>query len=228
MLEKVIELFASIARNFHGYSIAAIKTSEGSLSRLCAAVSAEFTRLAQFSVNYRIILLATFALTVIFDLSRAVEIGLVLASLFFIYRVSELTRLEPIDLASLGSDLPPEPGRPAHEHVAAYRLFGSLFFGAVGKVEALLDHSRENIKVVILEMHQVISIDTTGLDAIETLHRVLREEQRFLVLAALNPQPLSLLRRSGFMTTIGAENVVPSLFTAVERARTVDYREKPR
>ena len=175
----------------------------------------EFARLSRFSLNYRIIMLATFALTVIFDLSTAVEVGLVLAALFFIYRVSGLTRLEPIEMPAAG------PDAAANAHIAAYKLFGSLFFGAVGKLEALLDHSRENIEVVILEMHQVINIDTTGLDAVENLHRVLREEGRHLVLAALNPQPLSLIRRSGFIQSLGEDNIAADLPAAVARARTL-------
>jgi len=183
----------------------------------------EFARLSRFSLNYRIVMLATFALTVIFDLSTAVEVGLVLASLFFIYRVSGLTRLEPINLPDAGLD---SRDAPANAHIAAYKLFGSLFFGAVGKMEALLDRGRDNVVVVILEMHQVINIDTTGLDAMENLHRVLREEGRHLVLAALNPQPLSLIRRSGFIQSLGADNIAADLPAAVARARAVAQAEE--
>jgi len=180
----------------------------------------EFARLKQFSMNYRIVMVATFLLTVIFDLTVAVEVGLILASLFFIYRVSDLTKLEPIDLSADGADAP--------HHVAAYKLFGSLFFGAVGKIEALLDHSRENITVVILEMHQVINIDTTGLDALEALHDVLLEEGRHLILAGLTHQPASLIRRSGFIEELGEANVASDLSAALLRARQlVDSSPKP-
>jgi SulP family sulfate permease len=186
----------------------------------------EFARLKQFSMNYRIVMLATFLLTVIFDLTVAVEVGLVLASLFFIYRVSDLTKLEPIDLKGYeGAAL--REGEAPH-HVAAYKLFGSLFFGAVGKIEALLDHSRENITVVILEMHQVINIDTTGLDALEALHDVLLEEGRHLILAGLTQQPASLIRRSGFIEELGEANVASDLSAALLRARQlVDSSPKP-
>jgi SulP family sulfate permease len=186
----------------------------------------EFARLKQFSMNYRIVMMATFLLTVIFDLTVAVEVGLVLASLFFIYRVSDLTKLEPIDLKGYeGAAL--REGEAPH-HVAAYKLFGSLFFGAVGKIEALLDHSRENITVVILEMHQVINIDTTGLDALEALHDVLLEEGRHLILAGLTQQPASLIRRSGFIEELGEANVASDLSAALLRARQlVDSSPKP-
>ena len=186
----------------------------------------EFARLKQFSMNYRIVMVATFLLTVIFDLTVAVEVGLILASLFFIYRVSDLTKLEPIDLKEYeGAAL--REGEAPH-HVAAYKLFGSLFFGAVGKIEALLDHSRENITVVILEMHQVINIDTTGLDALEALHDVLLEEGRHLILAGLTTQPVSLIRRSGFIEELGEANVASDLSAALLRARQlVDSSPKP-
>ena len=92
----------------------------------------EFARLKNFPVTYRTILLATFFLTVVFDLTVAVQVGLVLASLFFIYRISQITRIEPVVLA-------PEE---ALAGVEAYRLFGSLFFGAVSKLEAVSDPAR--------------------------------------------------------------------------------------
>jgi len=186
----------------------------------------EFARLRQFSLVYRTVMLTTFALTVIIDLSVAVEVGLVLASLFFIYRVSDITRVEPIDLAKfyeggalLGADAPPAAQAPGGAgQIRAYKLFGSLFFGAVGKIEALLDEKRDRVAVLILEMHQVINLDSTGLDAIEALHRVLREEGSQLVLAGLTPQPVSIIHRSGFIRDIGEANLVPDLRAALARA----------
>ncbi len=181
----------------------------------------EFRRLRHFSLHYRIVMLSTFLLTVIFDLTVAVEVGLVLASLLFIYRISDITRVEPISL--------PRPAVGAlqlddginEESIAAYKLFGSLFFGAVGKLETLLYHKRERLSVLILEMHQVINLDTTGLDFLENLHRTLREEGRHLILADLNHQPLSLIRRSGFVATLGENNLARDLSSALVRARKI-------
>ena len=181
----------------------------------------EFRRLRHFSLHYRIVMLSTFLLTVIFDLTVAVEVGLVLASLLFIYRISDITRVEPISL--------PRPAVGAlelddginEESIAAYKLFGSLFFGAVGKLETLLDHKRERLSVLILEMHQVINLDTTGLDFLENLHRTLHEEGRHLILADLNHQPLSLIRRSGFVATLGENNLARDLSSALVRARKI-------
>ena len=103
----------------------------------------------------------------------------------------------------------------------AYKLFGSLFFGAVGKLETLLEHKRDHLSVLILEMHQVINIDTTGLDFLQNLHRTLREEGRHLVLAGLNLQPASLVRRSGFLSVLGEHNVTEDLHSALTRARNL-------
>ena len=181
----------------------------------------EFRRLRHFSLHYRIVMLSTFLLTVFFDLTVAVEVGLVLASLLFIYRISDITRVEPILL--------PRPAVGAlqlddginEESIAAYKLFGSLFFGAVGKLETLLDHKRKRLSVLILEMHQVINLDTTGLDFLENLHRTLREEGRHLILADLNHQPMSLIHRSGFVATLGENNLARDLSTALVRAREI-------
>src|SRR5450432_3660007 len=95
--------------------------------------------------------------------STAVETGLVLSSLFFIYRISSLTKVEPVTL------LPGHAVLPDGRRVGAWELFGSIFFGSVTKIESLLDPARVLPDVVILEMHKVINIDTTGLDAFESL-----------------------------------------------------------
>ncbi len=174
----------------------------------------EFARLRQFALTYRTILLATFFLTVVFDLTVAVEVGLVLSSLFFIYRISQLTRVERIAVADEGS-----------AGIEAYRLYGSLFFGAVSKLEALTDPARhagsDAPRVIVLDMVQLISLDTTGLETLEGLRRQLARRGGALILAGANEQPMSLLRRSGFLDHVGAGNVVPDLAAALHRARTL-------
>jgi SulP family sulfate permease len=169
----------------------------------------ELRELRNFSFFYRAILLSTFALTVIFDLTVAVEVGLVLSSLFFIYRISSLTKVEPIPL-------PPGVERlPDGRRVGAWRLFGSIFFGSVTKLENLLDPANPLPDVVILEMHQVINFDTTGLDALEALYKHLAKRGGRLILVDPNEQPLSLLRRSGFLAEIGEQHVIKTLEEAL-------------
>jgi SulP family sulfate permease len=172
----------------------------------------EFRQLPNYSWFYRAIVLATFTLTVVFDLTVAVEVGLVMSSLFFIYRISSITRVEPITLPDGRERLP--DGR----RVAAWRIFGSLFFGSVTKLETVLDPSRTVPDVVILDMHQVINFDTSGLDALESLYKRLDQRGARLMLVGLNEQPLSLLKRSGFLAQIGERHVIATIDEALAQA----------
>ena len=173
-----------------------------------------FRKLGQFSVSYRTIMLATLALTVVFDITVAIEVGLVLASLFFIQRISSLTRVEPIRLPADIATLP--DGTRAE----AWRLFGSLFFGSVDKLEGLLDSGSKTAGVVVLEMHQVINLDTSGLDSLQSLLTQLEKRGATLIIAEPNEQPMSLLRRSGFLQVMGAHNVFEHLDDALAELRS--------
>ena len=166
----------------------------------------EFARLKHFNLPYRTILLGTFFTTVIFDLTVAVEIGLVMACVFFIWRMSTLFRVEPVDTAAL------PPGSMVFE------LYGSLFFGAVGKVESLPARVPEGTRTVVLEMHRLVLLDTSGLEALHQLHRSLARRGTALVLAHVNEQPLSLLRRSGFEAEIGPDRIVTTVSAAFDAA----------
>ncbi|MEP6607721.1 MAG: SulP family inorganic anion transporter [Burkholderiaceae bacterium] len=172
----------------------------------------EFARLKNFPVTYRTILLATFLLTVIFDLTVAVQVGLVLASLFFIYRISQITRIEPLPLSAA----------EAASGVEAYRLYGSLFFGAVSKLEAVSDPTRyvgpDAPRVIVFDLALLISLDTTGVEALDTLHRQLARRGGTLIVSGPHEQPLSMLTRSGFIDRIGPENVVAEMSAALWRA----------
>ena len=164
----------------------------------------EFARLRRFSVPYRTILVGTFLLTVIFDLTVAVEVGLVLACVFFIVRMGTLFRVQPYDAGPL------PPG------VASFELFGALFFGAVDKIEALPGQLPAGTRALVLEMHRLISLDTSGLDALAQMHRSLKRQGIALVLANVNEQPLSLMRRAGFAAALGEESIVPTVAGAFD------------
>jgi len=177
----------------------------------------EFAELRRYSYNYRVILLATFFVTVLFDLTIAVELGMVLASLFFIYRMSELTRIERMPL----DDEAHEPRfiyPDGTMRVAAWQLYGSLFFGAVNKLEELLDPKAGHPEVVILDMTRLVQLDTTGLEGLENLRDKLQKRGCTLLVCGLNSQPGSLLRRSGFLEHVGDNNVAPDIEKALERA----------
>jgi sulfate permease, SulP family len=163
----------------------------------------EFARLRQFSLPYKTILVGTFLLTVVFDLMVAVEVGLLLACVFFIVRMSTLFRAVPV------------VGVPLPAGVRVFELYGALFFGAVGKVEALPALLPQDTRAVVLEMHRLISLDTSGADALEQLLRVLRRQGIQLVLVSVNEQPLSLMRRCGFEARLGEERIVASVSSAL-------------
>jgi SulP family sulfate permease len=153
----------------------------------------EFGRLKQFSNHYRLMMLSTFFVTIVFDLTVAVELGLVLAVVLFVRRQSALFR----------ADI----GQQNSERTEA-RLYGTLFFGAVTKLDALQLAAADAApgSVMRLDTRQLISLDTTGLDALEQLHRSLEKRGARLVLWGLNPQPRSLLERSGFAQHIELED----------------------
>ena len=162
----------------------------------------EFSRLRHFSLGYSATLLGTFFLTVVFDLMIAVEVGLVMACIFFIWRMGQLFKVEPRDSA----DLPPG--------VRVFELFGALFFGAVGKIEDLPAQLPAGTRGVVLEMHRLISLDNSGLDALQQLHRTLKKQGISLFLAHVNDEPLQLIRRSGFDAVLGEDAIVPTVAAA--------------
>ena len=178
----------------------------------------EFRELTRFSWNYRIILLVTFFMTVLFDLTVAVELGMVLACIFFIYRMSDLTRIERRVLSSeqLGPQLCHADGSP---RVAAWQVYGALFFGAVNKLEELLDSRSGHPEIVVLDMQRLIQLDTTGLEGLENLHEQLAKRNCSLLLCGLNSQPLSLMTRSGFVDQLGKSSVFIDLEDALAHAR---------
>jgi SulP family sulfate permease len=157
----------------------------------------EFARLRQFSNYYRLILLSTFVLTVVVDLTVAVQVGLMLACLFFIARISGLTRVDAVESPQTG--------------VEAYRISGSLFFGAVSKMDSLLDPRRPLPRILILDLSQLLNMDTTGLETLETLHGMLEKRGGVLILAGVREQPKGLLARSGLLERLGPGNVAATL-----------------
>ncbi len=162
----------------------------------------EFARLRQFGLPYRTLLLGTFFLTVVFDLTVAIEVGMVLACGFFIYRMSALFRAErmlPVDL----------PG------VSVFKLQGALFFGAVAKLENLEPELSADTRCVILQMQRLISIDSSGLEALRQLHRLLARRGVKLLLCELSDQPLALVQRSGLAKDLGAAHLQASLADAL-------------
>ena len=145
----------------------------------------EFVRLKQFSNHYRMLLLGTFFLTVVFDLTVAVEVGMLLACAFFIRRMSTLFHVDAIAEA---------------EGALVYKLYGALFFGAVAKIDPIVQavESRQQGTRVVLDASQLISLDASGLDALEQLFKAITHRGGQLYINDLNDQPRGLMERSGF------------------------------
>ena len=153
-----------------------------------------FAHLRQFRMPYRLTLLAVFILTVTVDLTVAVEFGLVAACLTFIYRISSLSRIEEVAPATLAS-LDPWPWP---SQTRAHRLYGALFFGAAQLVESLATPMSEGERLV-LDLKNLIYMDTTGADAMASLARQCEKKKVTLVLIGVSHQPLDMARRAGLL-----------------------------
>lgn len=160
-----------------------------------------FATLGRFPSSYRLTLVVTFLLTVVFDLTIAVQVGLVMSCLFFILRMASLTRIEslpvPADLTAQAGDRP----------TTAWQIYGTLFFGSVSKLDQLLPAGQPQPGVLVLNLHQLVKLDPTGLDELQTLHRELVDAGGRLIIAEANAQPRKLIVRSGFLEQLGRENV---------------------
>ncbi len=164
----------------------------------------QFGRLQRYASSYRWVVLVTFVLTIVFGLTVAVEVGILMACGFFVYRMSQLFRAKRLDA----------PGR-VPDDVVVIELFGSLFFGAVGKVESLEADVPPGTHALVLDMHQLISIDTSGIEALEQLHRTLAQRGVRLLLAQLNEHPRELIERAGLASALGAGGLTATLQEAL-------------
>ena len=170
----------------------------------------QFRRLRQFSGGYRVLMVGTFVLTIVFDLTVAVQVGLVLSCVFFIWRMGTLFSVKPV---------PSKPGAALPPGVHAFELYGSLFFGAVGKIEALPEQLPPGTRAVVLDMQRLVLMDSSGLDALEQMYRTLQRQGTGLVLANVNEQPLTLMRSTGFEAVLGAEHIVPTVAAAFDEVQ---------
>ncbi|SCX55093.1 SulP family inorganic anion transporter [Variovorax sp. EL159] len=141
--------------------------------------------LRHFSRHYRLLMLGTFFLTVVFDLTVAVQAGIVLACVLFIRRMSGLFSVELVTLQ------PP---------VLTYRIYGALFFGAAAKLDEAVNAAERAPRgmTVVLDATHLIYLDATGIDALRQLHRAVLARDGLLRIESLQPQPREVIERSGF------------------------------
>jgi sulfate permease, SulP family len=168
----------------------------------------EFLHLRQYRMPYRATLLAVFLLTVVFDLTVAVEVGLVAACITFIYRISSLSRAEALSAA----DYPALEGLQGQ--VEVQRLYGALFFGAVKLIEDLQDHLPQ--RTLLLDLKNVIYVDSSGADSLNDLARACAKNRVRLVVCGLMHQPLDIAQRCGFVSSVGAANIYPNVASAIQ------------
>jgi SulP family sulfate permease len=183
---------------------------------------ANFGRLGRWPRSDTAVFLTTFSLTVIIDLTVAVEIGMVLAAILFIKRVSETTQITAVDESTETEGSQHSlVGRIVPPGVMVYRIFGSFFFGAADKLERALKNLEREPDVLILRMRKVIAMDVTGLNALENLYERLRKRGKHLILSGPHTQPLFTMERSGFLDRVGRENVCADIAHSLERAREI-------
>src|SRR5882724_1039720 len=178
-----------------------------------------FRRLAKWPKSDSAVFLTTFALTVLIDLTVAVQVGMVLAAVLFIKRISETTQITAVD-ESTETEGPHHSliGKQIPEGVLIYRVFGAFFFGAADKLETALKRARQEPDILILRMRKVLAMDATGLNALEGLHEKLLAKGKHLILSGPHTQPLFAMDRAGFLDRLGRENVCAHIDAALGRA----------
>ena len=173
------------------------------------------------------VLLITFFLTVIFDLTIAIEWGLVIACVLFMRRVMETTEISVIK-----DEIDPnkESDLEVHEEhlivpdrVEVYEINGPYFFGIATKFEELMSQlvDRERPKVRIVRMRKVPFIDSTGVHNLTTLCEMSQKDNIQIVLSGVNEKVHKVLEKSGFYSLLGQENICPNINVALERAKDI-------
>jgi SulP family sulfate permease len=171
------------------------------------------------------VLLTTFTLTVLVDLTVAIEVGIVLAALLFMRRMAEVTNVSMItrELDDEGdlyaTDANAVRRRVVPTGVEVYEINGPFFFGAAEQFKDTLGRVARKPKVLIIRMRNVPAIDSTGMRALADVVRRTRKEGTIVLLSDVHAQPLVALGRSDLLDEIGDENIFGNLDDALNRAR---------
>ena len=164
--------------------------------------------------------LITFALTVLADLTVAVEAGMVLAALLYIRRVSTTTTVERVTADYVEAGKPHSLQlNPLPDGVALFRIHGPFLFGATTKLTVIEEQMATLPRIVILRLRNMNAIDATGLHAIERLADALHQTGRTLLVCGMREQPAAMTTRAEFHRHLGDENILPTLAAAIDRAR---------
>jgi SulP family sulfate permease len=175
------------------------------------------------------VLLTTFGLTVFADLTIAVGVGMVLASMLFMKRMTEVTGVGAIEaeLVDQPDDLAGEADPNAIQKrnvppgVEVYEINGPFFFGVADRIKDVLKGLERPPRVFILRMRRVPAIDATGMHALEEFYGKCKRQHTTLLLAGVHAQPMFAMTRYGLLDKIGEENMFESIDDALDRAREI-------
>ena len=172
-----------------------------------------------------VVWLITFALTVMADLTIAVEAGLALAALLYIYRV---TNTSSVSIATpeyiKAGEVHSLQGKDVPDYVTILRIHGPFLFGTTDKLSDVAADIASFQPIVILRLRNMTAIDATGLHALERFSEQLRRSGRTLVVCGARHQPATFLGRADFVEAVGEENIVPHVTAALQRARALHQR----
>ncbi len=171
------------------------------------------------------VLLTTFGLTVIFDLTLAIEIGMVLSVFLFMRRMAAVTNIEVVrrEFKDDGDEESYDPmaidRKSIPDGVEVFEVNGPFFFGAAEKFKEAMRFIEKPPKVRIIRMRNVPAIDATGLNVLSELFKESKKTNTRLILSGVHAQPLIALERSGFLNTIGSENIFANIDDSLIAAR---------
>jgi SulP family sulfate permease len=154
--------------------------------------------------NDIIVMVITFGLTVIFDLVIAIEIGMILAALLFIKRMSEETAVTGWKYVDSENDVDSLDLKVVPKNVRVYEISGPLFFGVADRILDI--QLKEYTRCLVLRMRAVNAIDATAMNSLESLYKKCQSKGVSLVLSHVNEQPLNAMKKSGFYDAVGADN----------------------
>jgi len=168
------------------------------------------------------VLLSTFTLTVLVDLTVAIQVGVVLAALLFMRRMAEVSEIRSVT-DELGQDErvgfeAENQGVVLPDRTEVFEVAGSFFFGAAQRFSEALSEIQRQPRVVILRMRDVFAMDATGLHALQEVHARFSRQGTALILSGVRAQPMMVLVKSGALDRFGEENVVGSFREASLRA----------
>ena len=166
-----------------------------------------------------IVLISTFVLTVIFDLVVAIEIGMVLACLLFIKRMSEETHAESWTYVDDDTQDVDEQLRKLPLQIRVYEITGPLFFGAADAIEHIV--VKDFTTCLVLRMRSVPAIDSTAMNALQDLICVCESKGITVVFSHVNEQPMKVMQKTGFVELVGEENFCPNISAALKRAEEI-------